>query len=91
MIHIEGNYYLDADTYQFIVCEKKERKSGKDKGEEFYEQIAFCGNLSQVKDWLFTQELRDNIGLLENIDKCIELSKTIDGGLKNAERMWWER
>ena len=56
MIHIEGNYYLDADTYQFIVCEKKERKSGKDKGEEFYEQIAFCGNVKDVVILILNQE-----------------------------------
>ena len=81
MIHIEGNYYLDADTYQFIICEKKVRKDGKDAGSEYYDQIAFCGNLFQVKNWLFNQELRSNIELIKNIGKCVELSNSIDKSL----------
>ena len=75
MIHIEGNYYLDADTYQFIVYEKVISKKN---GRESYNPRAFCGNLFQLKDWLINKEIFDNIELLNNISRCEELSKTID-------------
>ena len=81
MIHIEGDYYLDSDRYQFIICEKKIGKSGKRKDQEVMDQIAFCGNLFQVKDWLMQHELRQNLEMLKNIDECIQLSQTIDKSL----------
>lgn len=81
MIHIEGNYYLDADRFQFIICEKKVAVTGKNAGQEYYDQVAFCGNLFQVKNWLFTQEVRSNIEILKNIEECVKLSNTIDKSL----------
>ena len=81
MIHIEGNYYLDADRYQFIVCERKVKKEGKDIGSEYYDQVAFCGNLFQVKNWLFNEEVRSNIEIFKNIEECVKLSNTIDKSL----------
>lgn len=86
MIHIEGNYYLDSDKYQFIVCEKKKRLSGREIGEDYYDPVAFCGNLLQLKDWLFTQELRDNLNLLNNLEECIKLAYSIDKSLAGIEK-----
>lgn len=81
MIHIEGNYYLDADRFQFIICEKKVAVTGKNAGREYFDQVAFCGNLFQVKNWLFTQEVRSNIEIIKNIEECVKLSNTIDKSL----------
>lgn len=74
MIHISGNYYLKTDAMQYIICEKVITQKGTTK----YRDLAFCGNLTQLKNWLFDRMIRDNVELLQNIDKCIELSNKID-------------
>ncbi len=74
MRKINDKYFLDTDAFSYIIREKKIRKNGK----EFYDPIAFCGNLVQLKDYLVNKEVREDINLLDNIDKVIELSHTID-------------
>lgn len=75
MIKITDRWYLDSDRFQFIIREKKLSKKD---GKEYLDPTAFCGNLFQVKNWLLNQEIKDNLGLIENIDECIRLSNTID-------------
>lgn len=75
MIKINDRWFLGSDAMQFILYEKTiSKKNGKD----VYSPRAFCGNLFQLKNWLINKEVFDNMELLENIDKCIELSNTID-------------
>ena len=78
MIHIEGDYYLDSDRYQFIINRKMVNKKT---GKEYFNPVAFCGNLFQVKNWLFNEEIRDNIEILKNIEECVKLSNSIDKSL----------
>lgn len=80
-IKITDKYYIDADKFQFIVLEKKIAKEGKNPGSIKYDPVAFCGNLFQLKNWILNQEIRDNVDLLNNINKCVELSNTIDKSL----------
>lgn len=80
-IKVTDKYYIDADRFQFIVLEKKKAEKGKNAGQEYLDPVAFCGNLFQLKNWIFNQEIRDNIELLDNISKCVELSNTIDKSL----------
>ena len=81
MIKITERFYIEADRFQFIVLEKKISKEGKNVGSVKYDPVAFCGNLFQLKNWIYNQEIRDNIDLLNNITKCVELSNTIDKSL----------
>ena len=80
-IKVTDKYYIDADRFQFIALEKKTAKEGKNAGKEWFDPVAFCGNLFQLKNWIFNQEIRDNIELINNISKCVELSNTIDKSL----------
>ena len=75
MIKINDRWFLGSDSMQFILYEKTISKKN---GKEVYNPRALCGNLFQLKNWLINKELLDNIELLGNIDKCIELSNTID-------------
>lgn len=77
MIKITDEYYLDKDSIQFIVKEKYVNK----KGEEKFKDIAFCGNLKDVKNFLYTKEIRKDLTILENVELCIQLSNRIDRGL----------
>ena len=79
---INEKYYLDTDSFSYIIREKKISKKS---GEVYYEPIAFCGNLVQLKDYLINKEILDNIELLDNIDKVIELSHSIDKSIYRWE------
>lgn len=81
MLKINGRWYLDSDSMQFIIYEKTISKSGKTAGQEVFTPKAFCGNLFQVKNWLFNQEIKDNVELLNNIEERVKLSNSIDGEL----------
>lgn len=81
MKQINERWYLGSDSMQFILYEKSISK----KGEDVYTPKAYCGNLNQLKNWLLNQEIIEYLELLENIDKCIELSNTIDKALGEME------
>ena len=81
MIKITERFHIEADRFQFIVLEKKISQEGKNPGSIKYDPVAFCGNLFQLKNWIFNQDIRDNIDLLNNLNKCVELSNTIDKSL----------
>ena len=81
MIKITDRFYIDSDKFQFIVLERKIAKEGKNVGSVKYDPVAFCGNLFQLKNWIYNQEIRENIDLLNNMNKCVELSNTIDKSL----------
>lgn len=84
MIELSERWFLDSDNLQFILYEKTMGQDGKRKGVEVFTAKAFCGNIEQLKNWIINQELKDNIELLNNIDKCIELSNTIDRSLSEV-------
>jgi len=74
MIKLTDKYILDSDKFNFIVKIKTEK--GK------YREVAYCGNLKQVKNWIMENEIKADLTLLENIDKVIEMSNTLDGKVK---------
>ena len=78
MIKINDKYYLSSDAYAITICEKKVAQKGKNKGKTEYEPIAYCGTLKQVKEYLVTHELMENIDLIQNIDEIRKLCGQID-------------
>ena len=87
MIHIYDKWYLDSDAFSFIISERSTIKdeNSKNFGQEIFKNVAYCGNLYQVKNWLMNEEIRSNLELLNNLDECIKMSNSIDSGLKNAQ------
>ena len=75
MIRINDDYYIDSDTYNFILLKKDINKKN---GKEEYDPIAYANKLEQLKTFLFERELKENIDLLNNIDKCIELKRELE-------------
>ena len=77
MKHIINEYYLDVDKMNYILCERKIRKSGKLKGAEFYEPIGFYTNLPSLKRGILNKIILEDFinveltELLNNIDKII--------------------
>ena len=80
MIKITDEYALDSDTYNFIIKEKHTTKKGK----EVWEDVAYCGNLTQVKNWLMNRHISKDLSILENVCIAEELSKTIDKSLSEV-------
>ena len=54
MKHLAGNYYIDADEYQFVVYEKRtvEKEGSKNIGEERYDVISNHATPEQVSEKL---------------------------------------
>lgn len=77
MLKINEKYYIDSDSCNYILLEKSIVKDEKSKnyGKEIYKNIAYYGNLNSLYNGLIEKEIKENIELLNNIEKIIELKK----------------
>jgi len=48
MIHLANNYYLDADSYSFMITERHINENGDHIGEEYFTPIAYYTTLKAV-------------------------------------------
>ena len=79
MIKINEKYYLDTDTYNYILLERSIVKDEKSKnyGKETFKNIAYYGNLETLYKAIIEKEIKGNIELLNNIEKVIELKNSL--------------
>lgn len=80
MLKINENYYLDNDDLQYILLRKTTvtSKESKNFGKEMFKNIGYYGTLESLKKSLLEKEIKDNIELLNNIDKVVELKNELD-------------
>jgi len=80
MLKINEKYYLDSDSLQYILIEKNivAKKDSKNCGKETFKNIGYYGTLESLKKSLLEKEIKDNLDLLNNIDKIIELKKELE-------------
>ncbi len=80
MLKINENYYLDSDDLQYILLKKTTvtSKESKNFGKEMFKNIGYYGTLESLKKSLLEKEIKDNIELLNNIDKVVELKNELD-------------
>lgn len=81
MLKINENYYLDSDDLQYILLKKTivTNKESKNFGKEMFKNIGYYGTLESLKKSLLEKEIKDNIELLNNIDKVVELKNELEG------------
>ena len=84
MIKIDEKYYLDSDSVQYILMEKSivTKEDSKNCGKEVFKNIGYYGTLEHLKVALLEKEIKDNLELLNNIDRVIEIKnelKKVDG------------
>lgn len=61
MIKLTEKYYLDFDTYNILVKEKRIGESGKCKGKEVYTSVAYCTAFDELANYLIKKQfLNDN-------------------------------
>lgn len=79
MLKINEKYYLDSDSLQYILIKKSivQKKDSKNYGKEIFENVGYYGTLEGLKKALLEKEIKDNIKLLNNIDKVIELKNEL--------------
>jgi hypothetical protein len=77
MKKINENYYLDSDSLNYILMEKKTYEKGKHIGEEYFENIGFYGTISGLYQSLVEKEIKDDLGMIENIKQVKELIESI--------------
>lgn len=80
MLKINEKYYLDSDSLQYILIEKSivQKEDSKNYGKETFKNVGYYGTLEVLKQALLEKEIKDNIELLNNIDKVIELKNELE-------------
>ena len=74
MIQLNDKYFIDFDTYNIILKEKKIAKSGKNKGKEKFEAVGYYINFEHLTDMLVKKcYLKD-----DDNDKITSLKEVID-------------
>lgn len=73
MIQLNDKYFIDFDTYNIILKEKKIVKEGKNKGQENFEAIGYFINFEHLTDMLVKQ-----CYLNQDDDKITSLQEVID-------------
>ena len=73
MEKITEKYYLGSNKSTFILYEKKISATGK----ETYKNLGYMATLEAVYTTLINKELREDIELLNNIEKINEMIKEL--------------
>lgn len=86
MIKITDKYYLDTDSCNYILMERSIVKDEKSKncGKEVFKNIAYFGSIENLYNGIIEREIKENVELLNNIEKVIELKKEILRGENNG-------
>ena len=88
MIKISDKFYLSADRFQFIIKEKKIKKTGVKKGETFYDNYAFYPKLSQIFSFMFELGLKEDLEVSdEDITTLKELNNTAKMEYENLKTL----
>lgn len=79
MLKINEKYYLDSDSLQYILIEKSvvQKEDSENYGKETFKNVGYYGTLELLKQSLLEKEIKDNIELLNSIDKVIELKNEL--------------
>lgn len=77
MLKINEKYYIDSDSCNYILLEKSvvQDEKSKNYGKEVYKNVAYYGNINSLYNGLIEKEIKENIELLNNIEKIIELKE----------------
>lgn len=87
MIHVKGNYYIAADTAQFVLQEKSIIQDGANKGKPAYKTLGYYSSVpnalksllqimarKNIVDWDY--ELSDALTMFRNIE--MEMAELFD-------------
>lgn len=79
MLKINEKYYLDSDSVQYILMEKStvKKEDSKNYGKEAFKTVGYYGTLESLKVALLEKEIKDNLELLNNIDRVIEIKNEL--------------
>lgn len=77
MLKINEKYYIDSDSCNYVLLEKSivQDEKSKNYGKEVYKNVAYYGNANSLYNGLIEKEIKENIELLNNIEKIIELKE----------------
>lgn len=83
MLRIAKEYYLDSDSYNFTLYERKISQGEKNKGKEYFKVLGYYGSIKTLYEAIIQSEVSDDLGLIENMNKIINLMEEIKDGLSN--------
>jgi hypothetical protein len=83
MIKLNEKYYLDNDSMNYILMEKKTVAEGDNEGKEYYENISYTGHLEDLVSTLIEKGIKSNIEILYNVEQLIQFKKDMTNTIKN--------
>lgn len=80
MLKITNRYYLDTDSCNYILMEKTivQKEDSKNYGKEVFKNIAYYGSVESLYKGIIEKEIKENIELLNNIEKIIEIKDELE-------------
>ena len=78
VIEINDDYVIRVDPYCLILAKKQVSKRGENIGTEYYRNISFHGTVKDLLKSLVEFEIKQDISLLENLERISEMIDSID-------------
>lgn len=72
-----GDYLIESDSMQFVVKEEKEVQEGKNKGDKYYKNLAYCSSFDEVLRFIPNEVLRTSDDLNIIIFKLNQIHEDI--------------
>lgn len=79
---IDDDYYIDSDSYQYLLQKKTIAKSGKHAGDEVYTTEKYCGTISETLDQYTQIKLREKLKECDEIGEIKEHIKNLKDYIK---------
>lgn len=73
MEKITEKFYLGSNKNTFVLYERKVSEEGK----ESFKKIGYCATLEAVHTTLLEKEIKDDLGVISNIEKIVNLVKEL--------------
>lgn len=86
MIKLTDEYYLDTDSCNYILMKKSivQKEDSKNYGSESFKNVAYYGTIESLYSGLIERKLKENIEILNNIEKIIEIKNELKGNRNDS-------
>lgn len=82
MIHITGDYFLEADNLNLTLKKRKIAKTGQNAGQEVFTDIGYYGTFEQLLDRLVEKRIKIDVQGAQSLTDVCEGVKLIHDDIK---------
>lgn len=85
---IDDDYFIDSDSYQFLLQKKSVVKSGEKKGEDTYSTLTYRGTITDILNDYTQIKLREGIKECRDIKEVKLLIKKLKNKIEEILGGW---